>query len=300
MEEYTLKMKSLVISHEMTLKACNELVNRFLNKPNTYLIIDFNDCQFLYPDYALLLLCTIKFIESKGIEVHGNIKMDKSTSIFQYLLKMDFFKNLKIDLPKTEINNEDYSFVEIQTYNSDNQIEVQNRIIRVLREKSKINDDVLTGLDYCLNEILDNILNHSKEKEGWVVAQYFASLNQIRLMVVDHGIGIQAALNEKHNFTEEEALEKCIISGITNGRGQGHGLYATSIFTKENKGWLSIISGNKKLDVNEGDNPNISNIKYWQGTCIYLRINTNVEVNYKLFTDKFYDQKEHLFEMLFN
>jgi anti-sigma regulatory factor (Ser/Thr protein kinase) len=298
MSDYILKVRELTASHEKTLEACHNLITQFKKEPESYLIIDFENCDFLYPDYALLLLCSIKYIESKGIKVNGKIKMDTSKVIYQYLLKMDFFKNLHIDIPKLEINNEDYSFVEIQTYTSENQIEVQNRIIKVLREKSKINDDVLTGLDYCLNEILDNILNHSKEKEGWVVAQYFSTLNQIRLMVADHGIGIKEALNERYTFSEEEALQKCIEQGITNGRGQGHGLYATSLFTKENKGWLSIISGGKKLDFDENDFK-IKDIKFWQGTCIYLRINTNIEVNYKLFTDKFYDQKEHLFEMLF-
>jgi hypothetical protein len=298
MNEYNLKMEYLAISHENTLEACHSLVNFYLERPNTNLIIDFSNCNFLYPDYALLLLCSIKYIESKGHEVHGKIKLDKSKSIYQYLLKMDFFKNLKIDLPKVEANEKDYSFVEIQTYNSENQIEVQNRIMKVLREKSAIDDDVFTCLDYCLNEVLDNILNHSKEKQGWVVAQYFGNLNQIRLMVVDHGIGICKALNEKHNFTEEEALQNCIVSGVTNGRGQGHGLYATSLFARENKGWLSIASGNKKLDVNEYESK-VVDIEHWQGTCVYLRINTNVVVDYKLFTDRHYDQKEHLFDMMF-
>lgn len=117
-------------------------------------------------------------------------------------------------------------------------------------------------------------------------------------MIVDHGIGIQQALNEKHNFTEEEALKNCIVSGVTNGRGQGHGLFATSLFAKENKGWLSIISGNNKLDVSE-HKTTVSEVNFWQGTCVYLRVNTNVEVDYKLFTSDKFDQKEFLWGMLF-
>ncbi|NJM78826.1 MAG: sensor histidine kinase [Flavobacterium sp.] len=297
MIDYILKVEYIAISHENTLEVCNDLINFYIKNPKTNLIIDFSNCNFLYPDYALLLLCSIKYIENKGIEVHGKIKMDKSTAIFQYLLKINFFENLKIDLPKVYINNDD-SFLEIQNYNSENQIEVQSRIMKVLKKTTFINDDVFTGLDYCLNEILDNILNHSKERQGWVVAQYFGNLNQIRLMVADYGIGIHKALNERYNFTEEEAIIKCIESGITNGKGQGHGLYATSLFTSENKGWLSVISGSKKLDVNNHTSK-IVDINYWQGTCIYLRINTNVDVDYKLFTSRHYDQKEHLFDMMF-
>lgn len=298
MNNFTLNINYISQSHENVIEECHKMVCEFQKEPKTNLIIDFTNCDFLYPDYALILLCTIKYIESKGIEVHGKIKLDKNTLIYNFLLKIDFFKNLKIDLPKTENTFQDNNFIEIQSYNSENQIPVLHRIIKLLKEKSKMDDDVFTGLDYCLNEILDNILNHSQEKEGWVVAQYFHKLNQIRLMVIDHGIGIQKALNEKYNFTEEEALQNCIVSGVTNGKGQGHGLYATSLFVKENKGWLSIISGARKLDVSEIKTC-ISKIKHWQGTCVYLRINTNIEVDYKLFTSDKFDQKQLLFEMLF-
>lgn len=298
MQNFTLNINYISQSHENVIEECAKMVNEFENEPKTNLVMDFSNCSFLYPDYALIVLCAIKFIESRGIEVHGKIKLDKNTHIYNFLLKIDFFKNLKINLPKIEETYDDNSFIEIQNYTSGNQLEVLHRIVKLLKEKSKMNDDVFTGLDYCLNEILDNILNHSKEKEGWVVAQYFHKLNQIRLMIVDHGIGVQQALNEKYSFTSEEALKNCIISGVTNGRGQGHGLFATSLFAKENKGWLSIISGFHKLDVSE-NKTSVSEINFWQGTCVYLRINTNVEVDYKLFTSDKFDQKQALFEMLF-
>ena len=298
MNNFTLNINYISQSHENVIEECAKMVDAFEKDSKTNLVMDFSNCSFLYPDYALIVLCAIKYIESKGIEVHGKIKLDKNTLIYNFLLKIDFFKNLKIDLPKITDTYKDDSFIEIQNYTSTNQLEVLHKIVKLLREKSKMDDDVFTGLDYCLNEILDNILNHSKSKEGWVVAQYFHKLNQIRLMIVDHGIGIKQALNEKHNFSNAEALEKCIVSGVTNGRGQGHGLYATSLFAKENRGWLSIISGGNKLDVSENVTC-ISQVNNWQGTCVYLRINTNVEVDYKLFTSDKFDQKQMLFEMLF-
>ena len=298
MGTYTLNINHISQSHENVIEECHKMVIQFEKEPTTRLDLDFTNCSFLYPDYALILLCAIKYIESKGTEVHGKINLDKNTFIYNFLLKIVFFKNLHLDLPKIENTYNDHSFIEIQKYTKENQLLVLHKIVKMLKEKSKMDDDVFTGLDYCLNEILDNILNHSQENSGWVVAQYFHKLNQIRLMVVDHGIGIQQALNQKHNFTGAEALKNCIVSGVTNGKGQGHGLFATSLFAKANKGWLSIISGNHKLDVSENETK-ISEIKFWQGTCVYLRVNTNIEVDYKLFTSDKFDQKQALFEMLF-
>lgn len=125
--------------------------------------------------------------------------------------------------------------------------------------------------------------------------QYFPNMNAIRLIVCDFGIGINEALKAKYNFSENEAIQKCIEKGVTNGKGQGHGLYATSEFIKLNKGWLSIFSGNKKLDLNE-DDLWVKKTPFWQGTCVYLRINTNLDVDYTKFTSRYGDYKDHVIE----
>lgn len=298
MAEYTIHIKDIAKSHDQTLKICNDLVARYKEVLETELIIDFTDCDFIYPDYVILFLCAIKYIESLGHKVFGTIKLDANKKIVTYLAKMGFFEHLKVKLPISVSEIDVNSAVQIQEYTSDNQITVLNSILKILREKSLINDNVYVSLDYCLNEILDNVLNHTVEKKGWVVAQYFPSLNSIRLAVCDFGLGIHKSLNLKHDFTEQEAIAKCIESGVTNGKGQGHGLFATSSFIKLNKGWLSLISGNKKLNVSESQTV-VKDIDYWQGTCVYIRINTNVEVDYTQFTSPNYDYKKQLFEDMF-
>jgi hypothetical protein len=298
MKEYTLHIKEIAKSHNQTISVCNSLINQYKTDPDINLIIDFNDCEFIYPDYAILLLCTIKYIEHLGHVVTGNIRLSTDKKVIIYLAKMNFFANLNVTLPigipKFNPNNA----VQIQKYTSENQLTVLNSILKVLYTKGSINENVYTGLDYCFNEILDNVLNHTEEKIGWVVAQYFGNLNSIRLIVCDFGMGIHKSLNLKHNYTEEEAITKCIESGVTNGKGQGHGLYATSSFIKQNKGWLSLISGNKKLNVNEIETV-IEDIDNWQGTCVYVRINTNITVDYTEFTSRNYDYKKQAFEYLF-
>lgn len=298
MNSYNLLIKDIAKSHNQTISVCDALVKQYEKEPNTILIIDFSECDFIYPDYAILLLCTIKYIEHIGYKVTGKIKLDSNKKIITYLAKMNFFENLSVELPISIPKFNHNNAVQIQKYTSENQTEVLNGILKVLKQKASINDNVYASLDYCFNEILDNVLNHTEEKVGWVVAQYFENLNSIRLIVCDFGMGIHKSLNHKHNFTEEEAISKCIESGVTNGKGQGHGLFATASFIKLNKGWLSLISGNKKLNVSEKETI-VKDITNWQGTCVYIRINTNVEVDYTEFTSQFYDYKKQVFENLF-
>lgn len=281
------------------IEACDGLVNAYYNNKDTKVIIDFSDCEFLYPDYVLILVCTIKYLENAGCNIHGEIKINKDSKLTEYLASMDFFENLKVKFPFEIKPINEKSSVRIQRYTSENQIEVLNCILRVLKENSSLHENVYTGLDYCLNEILDNVLNHSDRDEGWVVAQYFQNLNSIRLIVADYGIGIHESLNIKHQFSPEEALFECIKEGVSNGKGQGHGLYATSSFVKLNKGFLSIASKNKKLNVSEKETI-VKDIPRWNGTYVYFRINTNVDVDYTTFTSRNYDYKKQLFEDLFD
>jgi len=286
-------------SQNETISICDSIVRQYKNHPETELIIDFDGCEFIYPDYAVLFICTIKYLERIGYKVVGQILINRESKTANYLAEMNFFEVLKAEFPFQVNIIDDKSSVQIQRYTKENQLEVLNSILKVLREKSSMHDNVYTSLDYCLNEILDNVLNHSEEEEGWVVAQYYENLNSIRLIVADYGIVIQNSLNIKHNFTEEESLLKCIEEGVSNGKGQGHGLYATSTFVKLNKGFLSVCSGNKKLNITE-NNLTLKSIKKWNGTYVYLRINTNVDVDYTEFTSKHYDYKKHLFESMFD
>ena len=294
---YYLNFNSITSSHENVLDACNDFKEHFIKHPSTKVVLDFVDCKFIYPDYALLFLCTIKHLENLKIKITGEIKYNDS-DLVNYLCRMNFFKNLNVNIPDKFKRIETDKFVEIQNYNEENQLDVLKKIMTVIVNNSCINENVSTSLDYCLNEVLDNVLNHSEIKNGWVVAQYFPKLNQIRIIVGDVGVGIHESLKDTYSYKEDESILKCIERGVTNGKGQGHGLFATSTFAKLNKGWLSIISGNKKLDLSEHHTV-VKDVPYWQGTCIYLRVNTNVDVDYLEFTSRHADHKEFFFESMF-
>ena len=60
----------------------------------------------------------------------------------------------------------------------------------------------------------------------------------------------------------------------------GFGLYATSEFIKQNSGEMTVYSGNHFYHTSNGQ-VNIGSRMYWQGTFVYLRINTQNSVDYK-------------------
>lgn len=156
---------------------------------------------------------------------------------------------------------------------------VYQRVIGMLTDQLKIEVSFLQGFSYCFYEILDNVLTHSGKELGTVITYYDYDNDSLRILVADDGIGIMASLSseEKYsNITEIEALTECVKDTVTDGKGMGFGLYATSRLAKRVGLRFEIASGNHKL-VFENGCYNVINSEQWIGTIVYLDLHTNRE-----------------------
>ena len=100
------------------------------------------------------------------------------------------------------------------------------------------------------------------------------------------GIGIYEALTKTpgskyEDLTPEQAIEWSTQKGVTNGKGVGNGLYHTYYFVKENGGELILHSGEYLYRVVGGE-VGIHKVPYWQGTYVFLKVNTEIDVDSKL------------------
>ena len=85
--------------------------------------------------------------------------------------------------------------------------------------------------------------------------------------------------NAKYKDIDEgEALRLCLEDSVTDGKGMGFGLYATSRLMKEVGLEFIIHSGHHKLIDKDGDISIVQN-GLWQGTIVYMEISTNIDVN---------------------
>lgn len=81
------------------------------------------------------------------------------------------------------------------------------------------------------------------------------------------------------HLTLKESIAECTKKGVTNGYGQGNGLYHTTEFIKRNKGDLTLHSGCYTYKITNG-NVSVSESGFWGGTYIYMRVNLKHEVDY--------------------
>ena len=128
--------------------------------------------------------------------------------------------------------------------------EVNSLVNAFLREVSRnvvCEAGVIQGLEWCLNEVLDNVLQHADTPSGFVMGQIHQASRHIAFCVFDHGQGIFNSLRTSP-FAPRNALDAitmAIKEGVTRDKnvGQGNGMWGLHNIVRANSGLLGITSG---------------------------------------------------------
>jgi len=91
--------------------------------------------------------------------------------------------------------------------------------MEILMETIKVEDrKQLKALEWALNEITDNVLNHAESAIGGIVQiQSFPSKNRVSFFVADAGLGIANTLRRAIPTltSDADALDRAIWEGVT-------------------------------------------------------------------------------------
>ena len=170
---------------------------------------------------------------------------------------------------------------DIFTFDSESINDECNAIVSNLLKIHDIELSVVQSFNYCLYEVLDNVLTHSGKNSGVLVSRYAAEKQQIQVLVADDGMGIHRSLTENDlykDLTEAEALQHVILDKVTDGKGMGFGLYSTKNLITFAGGTLVIASGQHKL-VYDGLQSSVCENEKTEGTVVFLAVNANREIN---------------------
>jgi len=125
---------------------------------------------------------------------------------------------------------------------------VNSSIDRVLKRIPGVERDNLEALTWSVNEVCDNVLNHSQSDIGGIYQLSFRPLSkEVEFIVADAGIGIPESLRSvgNKNWTDRFALEQSVRQGVTRDPdfGQGNGLFGTFQIAALSGGVFHINSG---------------------------------------------------------
>ena len=105
--------------------------------------------------------------------------------------------------------------------------------------------DVIAGLEWSINEITDNVLNHAECSEGGI-AQGRHFTRNVAFVVADAGRGVLASLREGHPElrTDDQAIGEAMKAGVTRNpdAGQGNGIAGAMRIAMMSEGFFQITS----------------------------------------------------------
>ena len=182
-----------------------------------------------------------------------------------------------------------YPFDKVWTYStSEGVCTLVDAYMLALRQADIVSAGVIQSLEWCLNETLDNTLQHSGIERGYVMAQLHKSATQLSVCVFDTGVGIYNSLktSKYHPATPLDAITLALQEKVTRDEkiGQGNGLWgfselishargrfevgsAGSVYRNNNRIVTTIPSGHLNLGKNYGT------------TLIDFQLNYSNEIN---------------------
>ena len=217
-----------------------------------------------YPDICVPLTVLIDGYRDKGFEFEfvfpGDNNYVKHTSISNPLQVEEMFDSPELKFPLDKV----------WKYNSAEGVgKLVTEYIQAIRSNDVLEKGVISSIEWCLNEVMDNVLQHSESGIGYVMGQMHREKKRINLCVADCGVGIYGSLkNSKHCPRNAiDGVTMALQEKITRDEniGQGNGMWGLGRIVTENGGTFEIQSNAANLLFKEGKTRTVTTQKYYIG-----------------------------------
>lgn len=216
-----------------------DLLNEILKSDNKNLILNFKYVNGAFPNVCVPIAGIIENMSLRGIN-------------FEFYYLTDYLKILSVKMPLRVQENKELvqktSLDKIWRFDSAEDIYVLiNSFVFELSHIIVCEKGVLEGFEWSINEVLDNVLQHSSRSFGYVMGQVHPKTKHFVFCVYDTGQGIYNSLLSSSVHKPKnpvDALKLAVKEGVTRDKkiGQGNGLWGLHQIVSENIGILNITS----------------------------------------------------------
>jgi anti-sigma regulatory factor (Ser/Thr protein kinase) len=246
------------------------------------LILDFGQCTAAFAGPMLALCAQVMRLRAARVDVELVWPNDqKLARLFKNANWAHFIEPR--NCPPSEFKG--HSQVPATHFtNADEQQRAVNRIVNaILGAIPELDRKELAALEWSVNEITDNVLNHAQSSIGGLVqvSTFQRSRKRVEYIVADAGVGIPSTLRATHPAltSDAEALEQAIREGVTRDKnvGQGNGLFGSYQICSHSNGFFQVESGYGKLMFTERDGLRIATERIpYEGTLVAAQIDFSV------------------------
>jgi len=221
-------------------------LERFYSSGKSNLTVDLERVERAYPSGVLPIITSLDLAREKGVKIYVKLpgndntrKLFRSVNWAHFLSPEQFEKSESVH---------DRHLVTRRFENAEQQKSVVDDFMDVVLRSMSIPRDIISGLEWSINEITDNVLNHSESKHGGIAqASTYPKDQTIAFAVADSGRGILNSMQEGFPTlrTDIQAIGEAIKAGVTRNPkfGQGNGLAGSLKVTTLTGGSFDITSG---------------------------------------------------------
>ncbi|MDZ7951372.1 STAS-like domain-containing protein [Nostoc sp. DedQUE09] len=249
----------------------------------------YNVCRSGYKDIAIVLK------EVKAVFPNACVPI---AAIIQYYRKLDF--NIEVyDQPRileiahfnqpllattNALTNEIDLLSKVWHFQDEVMVfQLVSALVTAITRRIECSSGVVEAFEWCLTEVIDNILQHSKASEGFAMVQVHADSKRLAVCIADTGIGIYNSLAQSIHKPRSavDAITLAVKEGVTRDPqiGQGNGLWGLLEIVKNNSGLLTITSGSASLFIRDNESKPFSKLPYLdkshQGTIVDFQIDAS-------------------------
>jgi anti-sigma regulatory factor (Ser/Thr protein kinase) len=222
-----------------------------INRGFTDLVLDFRATTRAYADAIVPIICLVEHRRRRGNSF--KVLLPDSVTLRQLFLNANWAHFLDAEHPKVDMSHPQHLALRRYTTHTEQQDAV-NAALDVAMRNMDLRRDVISALEWSLNEITDNVLNHSQAEHGGLVqVSTFRDEHKIKFFVGDGGRGVPAAMREAFPDlrNDVQALEEAMKRGVTSipDSGQGNGLAGSLRIATYAEGSFKISSGKGQIAV---------------------------------------------------
>ncbi len=226
------------------------------------------------------------FKEEEGIQF-------KFKNLNNYLRRSNF--NNPKQIVSTSINKSTNLFDKIWVFSDSGEInQIVTSYTSFLMRSRVCEPGVIQGSIWAINEVMDNVIQHSGLGKGFIMAQLNRSTGRLNVCIYDYGQGIYKTLrrSEFKPKSAVDAITLCIQEGVTRDKsvGQGNGLWGLYNIISQNEGRLSIVSGKGAIVFFSGGDPT----RTFEDIVILNRTNQSTTVSFSVNLDRGISMKDAL------
>ncbi|MFZ4726930.1 MAG: STAS-like domain-containing protein [Paludibacter sp.] len=214
-----------------------EIINESYDLKDKHFVLNFEGSKASFPNVCTPISGILETLTTNGFSF-------EYINLSKYLQKLSIEKPIKVSENKHLVEK---ALDKVWRFDSADEIYLLiNSFVSELSQVIICEKGVLDGFEWSINEVLDNILQHSGKTFGYVMGQVHKRTKHFAFCAYDSGNGIYLSLlNSVHKPKSPiEALTLAVKEGVTRDKkiGQGNGLWGLHQIVSENIGKLTISS----------------------------------------------------------